>query len=105
MPLTGLRPGGRLAWVFSLYEKRCRTSVVSENKLAKLSGAPTFQCARLTHSVRHGYSEVPCPVCGELVQRDRVETENQFRCEGLAWDRYHLHPRCFADWESERAKL
>ena len=54
---------------------------------------------------QHGRSGAACPVCGEMVTRGQVEVEIQFRRQGLGWDRYHLHPRCFAAWEFERNKL
>ena len=54
---------------------------------------------------QHGRSGAACPICGELVQRGQVEVELQFRRQGLGWDRYHLHPRCFAAWEFERNKV
>lgn len=55
--------------------------------------------------VRHGRSGTACPVCAELVKHGQVEMDIQFRRPGLGWDCYHLHLRCFAAWESERAKL
>jgi hypothetical protein len=54
--------------------------------------------------VRHGRSGASCPVCGELVKRDQEELEIHFSRQGLGWDSYHLHPRCFAAWEFERTK-
>ena len=54
---------------------------------------------------QHGRSGAACPVCSELVKREQVEIEVQFRRQGLGWDHYHLHPRCFAAWEIERGTL
>src|SRR5262249_27924516 len=54
---------------------------------------------------QHDRSGPACPVCGELVKREHLEVEIQFRRQGLGWDRYHLHPRCFAAWEFERITL
>jgi hypothetical protein len=42
-----------------------------------------------------------CAVCGVVVQRSEMEIELEFtRQEGAPSDCYHLHPRCFAAWDS-----
>ena len=51
---------------------------------------------------QHGRSGAACPVCAELVEREQMEVELQFRRQDLGWNCYHLHPRCFAAWEFER---
>jgi hypothetical protein len=45
-----------------------------------------------------------CPVCGESVRPQQMELEVHFARPGGALDRYHLHPRCCAAWETERLK-
>jgi len=45
-----------------------------------------------------------CAVCGELTTRNSLELKIRFRGHG-AMDSFHLHPRCFAAWEFERAKI
>ena len=45
-----------------------------------------------------------CPVCGETVRPQQMELEIHFARRGGAFDRYHLHPRCHAAWESEQRK-
>jgi hypothetical protein len=48
----------------------------------------------------------PCGVCGKPVRKDEMEFEVQFAHDGTVpgLDKYHLHVRCFAAWEFERAK-
>jgi hypothetical protein len=47
-----------------------------------------------------------CAVCGEPVSKHEMELEIQFARDedspGL--DKFHVHVRCFAAWEFERAK-
>jgi hypothetical protein len=53
-----------------------------------------------------------CALCGQTVQRSRMELEPEFRQDGeipaasreleAEVHKYHLHPRCFAAWECER---
>ena len=45
-----------------------------------------------------------CAVCGEPVERHQMGFEIEFNRHGVApgLDRYHLHPRCYAAWDSER---
>jgi hypothetical protein len=45
-----------------------------------------------------------CAVCGERIGRNQMEMEIEFNRHGATpgIDRYHLHPRCYAAWESER---
>ena len=52
-------------------------------------------------------SGVTCPVCGEVITPDQAEIEIEFNRHGPTpgLDRYHLHARCFAAWESERRKI
>ena len=52
-------------------------------------------------------AERPCALCGEIVPRRETEFEIEFtrRGVGSGFDRYHLHPRCFAAWEFERTKV
>jgi|RhiMetdeSRZDD1v2_1073273.scaffolds.fasta_scaffold2665012_2 hypothetical protein len=47
-----------------------------------------------------------CSLCGETVQRSRMELEPEFMQGGEAPElhKYHLHPRCFMAWECERSK-
>src|SRR5215813_5287625 len=54
---------------------------------------------------QHGRSGASCPICRELVMREQLEVEIQFRRQELGWDCYHIHPRCFAAWEFECNKL
>src|SRR5262249_2065128 len=56
---------------------------------------------------RHGWSGLPCPVCGVPVKRDEVDVEIHFRRHDstLGLDSYQLHPQCFAAWEFERTKI
>ena len=47
-----------------------------------------------------------CPVCDEVVTATDVEMELEFRGHaGGRVDTYHLHGRCFADWEFELRNL
>ena len=50
---------------------------------------------------------MPCAMCGERICPDHLEYEVQFGYggpkPGIAL--FHLHLRCFAAWEMERAKL
>jgi hypothetical protein len=47
----------------------------------------------------------PCAICGQPVTKDEMEFEIQFARAhpdpGL--DKFHVHVRCFAAWEFERA--
>jgi hypothetical protein len=47
-----------------------------------------------------------CAICGETLRRNQMELEAEFRAEGEVPElhKYHLHPRCFAAWEYERAQ-
>jgi hypothetical protein len=47
-----------------------------------------------------------CAICGETVRRTQMELEAEFRQDGESPElhKYHLHPRCFMAWESERSK-
>jgi len=47
-----------------------------------------------------------CAVCGEPVTSNQMELEIEFNRHGAApgLDRYHLHTKCFAAWETERKK-
>jgi hypothetical protein len=47
-----------------------------------------------------------CAICGETVRHTQMELEVVFRQDGemLPSHKYHLHPRCFMAWESERAE-
>ena len=49
----------------------------------------------------------PCIICEKPVGRDVVEFEVQFAHDGdtPGLDKFHLHLRCFAAWEFERAKV
>ena len=51
--------------------------------------------------------DIECPVCGKPVTKADMEFEIQFAHDGTApgLDNYHLHVRCFAAWEFERASL
>ena len=46
-----------------------------------------------------------CALCGETLQRNRMELEAEFSCGGEIHElhKYHLHPSCFAAWELECA--
>jgi len=48
-----------------------------------------------------------CPVCEERIRHDQMELELEFTKPAAAGgsDRYHLHPRCCAAWESERVRI
>lgn len=48
--------------------------------------------------------EAGCAICGALVRSDEVEYEIEFaqNGDGAAVDKYHVHIRCFAAWESAR---
>ena len=50
---------------------------------------------------------VACAVCELPVTKDQLEFEIQFAHDGEdpGLDKYHVHIRCFAAWEFERAKL
>jgi hypothetical protein len=53
-------------------------------------------------------ADQPCAVCGQTIPRDQMEFEIEFRHDSAAPgmnDVRHLHPRCFAAWEFERAKV
>jgi hypothetical protein len=45
-----------------------------------------------------------CAICGVPVAREEVEFEIEYARDGgePAFDRYHIHTRCFAAWELER---
>src|SRR5215475_12197940 len=45
-----------------------------------------------------------CAVCGERIGRNQMEMELEFNRHGATpgIDRYHLHPRGYAAWESQR---
>ena len=46
-----------------------------------------------------------CSVCGRPVTKGELEFEIQFEQDGGGGlDKYHVHIRCFAAWEFERAK-
>ena len=47
-----------------------------------------------------------CAVCQLPVTKDQLEFEIQFAHDGTdpGLDKYHVHVRCFAAWEFERAK-
>ena len=49
----------------------------------------------------------PCSVCGKPVRADELEFEIQFARDGdnPGLDKFHVHLRCFAAWEFERAKV
>jgi len=48
-----------------------------------------------------------CAVCEKPLTKDEMELEIEFARDtdgGAVWnDKFHLHPRCFAAWEFERA--
>jgi len=52
-------------------------------------------------------ADQPCALCGQFVRQAESEFEIEFNRHGveIGFDRYHLHPRCFAAWEFERTKL
>lgn len=45
-----------------------------------------------------------CTICGEPVARDEADLEIEFvgADARASRRRYHMHPRCFVAWESER---
>lgn len=47
-------------------------------------------------------SQVHCAVCGELILRNQLELELEFKRHGVnpGLDSYHIHPRCFAAWQT-----
>lgn len=47
-----------------------------------------------------------CALCGETLDRNQMELEPEFRQGGEISElhKYHLHPRCFAACECERAQ-
>jgi len=47
-----------------------------------------------------------CAVCGKPVTRSQMELESEFNRHGTmpGLDRYHLHTKCFAAWETERKR-
>jgi hypothetical protein len=49
----------------------------------------------------------PCAVCGKPVTKEEVEFQLEFAHDGTTpdLDKYHLHLRCLAAWEFERAKV
>ena len=48
----------------------------------------------------------PCAVCELPIAKDQMELEIQFARDGdnPRLDQFHVHVRCFAAWEFERAK-
>jgi hypothetical protein len=48
----------------------------------------------------------PCSVCDLPITKDQLEIEIDFAHEGSAAgvENHHVHPRCFAAWEFERAR-
>jgi hypothetical protein len=52
-------------------------------------------------------SGMTCVVCDELLTQAQVELKVEFNRHGVTpgLDSYRLHPRCFAAWELERAKV
>jgi hypothetical protein len=48
----------------------------------------------------------PCSVCEKPVTKEEMEFEIQFARDGdnPGLDKFHVHIRCFAAWEFERAK-
>ena len=48
-----------------------------------------------------------CSVCELPVKKDELEFEIQFAHDGdnPGLDKFHVHIRCFAAWELERAKI
>jgi len=53
----------------------------------------------------HGVN-APCSVCGLPVTPQQIEFEIQFARDGdnPGLDKFHVHIRCFAAWEFERAR-
>jgi len=51
--------------------------------------------------------DLPCALCGVVLTREETEFEIEFGRAGgkPAFERYHLHQRCFAAWEFERTKM
>jgi hypothetical protein len=49
----------------------------------------------------------PCSVCDKPVSKYEMELEIQFAHNGdnPGLDKFHLHVRCFAGWEFERAHV
>ena len=49
---------------------------------------------------------VPCAVCDLPVPRDGMEFEIQFAIDGSTpnFDVHHVHTRCYAAWDLERAR-
>jgi hypothetical protein len=47
-----------------------------------------------------------CAVCNDPVTKDELEFEIQFTIDGgePGLDKFHVHIRCFAAWEFERAQ-
>jgi len=47
-------------------------------------------------------SQVDCAVCGELILRNQLELELEFKRHGVnpGLDSYHIHPRCLAAWQT-----
>lgn len=47
-----------------------------------------------------------CVLCGEIVSRNQMELEPEFREDGEAPElhKYHLHPRCYTALEFEWTK-
>jgi len=47
-------------------------------------------------------SQIGCAVCDELIPRSELELEVEFKRHGVnpGLDSYHIHPRCFAAWET-----
>jgi hypothetical protein len=83
-------------------EIRLREHAREAIRSGKLPSRPADRIVR-----RHGWSGLSCPVCRELVKRDEVDVEIQFRRQDptLGLDAYQLHTRCFAAWEFERTKI
>jgi hypothetical protein len=49
-----------------------------------------------------------CALCGEVLQRDQMELAAEFDRRDATpslENSYHFHPRCYAAWEFERAKV
>ena len=49
---------------------------------------------------------MPCTTCAVRITHNDTEHELQFKRDGQApaLDRFHVHLRCFAVWELERAE-
>ena len=46
-----------------------------------------------------------CTICAAPLSDDEMELEVEFaREDGFGTDRYHVHVRCFAEWEAELRK-